>query len=220
MSPILGIQIVIYRYKTPIVINTFGLLIWVLGDIMAGQKRKELLTKTERERLITRRDMEDSKKRIANDARVKKKLSAWLNNLEDVSLILDNLPEEISSSAIEEINIYELLNIVGDSLKIKQFRKISGDAAKIDTWQTAPSRQAEELDIARTSILAIFFTGLSRYLTDNPTLKSISLLPIYIDSSLRDRLTDDEKRAVERCIVAVKEIYGFDLMKTFERPPE
>jgi hypothetical protein len=186
---------------------------------MAGQKRNELLTETERERLINRRDMEDTKKRTTNDSRVKKKLVAWMNNMADVKLILENLPEDLSRSAIEEINIYELLDIIGDSLEIKQFRKVSVDAANPDLWQTAPSRPAEELDIARTSLLAIFYTGISRYLSDGPSLKSISLLPIYVDPTLQARLTDGEKRSVERCIDAVKNVYGLDLTKVYERPP-
>ena len=61
---------------------------------MPGQDRDELLTEKERDRLINRQSMEDKKLRSANDARVKKKLIAWLKNVPDVLLILKELPDE------------------------------------------------------------------------------------------------------------------------------
>lgn len=187
---------------------------------MAGQKRGELLTETERERLITRRDMKDSKKRIANDARAKKKLSAWSDNLDDVELILRNLPEEMSGSAIEEIKIYQLLNIISDLLRIKKFRRVAGDVTKLNSWQTAPSRPAENLDIARTAILSLFLDGFSRHIgADNPCLRAMGWLKVYVDPILRGRLTDEESQSVEKCIDAVEDIYGIDLNEVLGNPP-
>lgn len=189
---------------------------------MVGQKRSELLSEKEIERLITRRDMKDTKKRIANDARVKKKLSAWNDNLDHVALILENLPAENIDSAIEERNIFQLLNIVSDLLLVKKFRRVSGETMNIDSWQTAPSRPAEDLDIARAAIMAIFFKDIYRYIgADNPVLRTVGLLPVYVDPIIRDRLTNEEKSAVEKCLAAVKEVYGFDLTDMFstQEPP-
>lgn len=188
---------------------------------LPGQKRNELLTQTERERLITRRDMKDAKKRIANDARAKKKLSAWADNLSDVELILENLPEETSGSAIEEINIYQLLNIIGDLLRIKKFRRVTGDVAKLDSWHTAPARPAENLDIARAALLSIFFKGLTQHIgANNPCMLAMGWLPVYVDSTLRARLTNEERQSVEKCIDAARDVYGIDIKEVLGKPAE
>lgn len=186
---------------------------------MVSQKRNVLLSEKERDRLMDRVNF-DKRTNSTNDVRVKHKLDAWIDNLNDVQLILENLPGETSSSAIEEINIYQLLNIVSDLLRIKKFRRITGDAGKSDSWQTAPSRTAEERDIARAAILTIFLEGIGRYLgADNPLLHVMGLLKFYVDPRLQGRLTDDEKRSVEKCLDAVKDVYEIDLKEIYGKPP-
>jgi hypothetical protein len=48
---------------------------------MRSQKREELLTKIEKDRLNERSVTDKKKARAANDMRVRKKLSAWLKNI-------------------------------------------------------------------------------------------------------------------------------------------
>lgn len=183
---------------------------------MPGQKRNVLLTETERERLINRRDMKDVKKRITNDSRVKKKLAAWMDNMDDVELILENLPQEVTKDAISESNIYQLISIVSDSLRVKDFRRVIGAINDSDSWQTAPSRPVEDIDIARAAILAIMFESMGRYLgSDNPVVHAVALSKFYADPQLKNRLTDAEMRSVEKCIEATKKIFEVDLLDVF-----
>ncbi len=56
-------------------------------------KRNRLLSDLERERLETRNSL-DPHTRNTNDVRVKKKLTAWLDSLEDISLILKHMPSD------------------------------------------------------------------------------------------------------------------------------
>ena len=179
---------------------------------MPGQKRNELLTRTERERLINRRDMGDAKKRAANDSRAKKKLAAWADNLRDVELILENLPDEMSESVVDESAVYRLISVVEELLRVKEFRRICGDINDPASWQTAPGRPADELDIARSALLASVLGGVGQFLgADNPVIRAVTLSKIYADPILRGRMSEEEKRSAERCISAMKNVYGVDL---------
>jgi len=178
---------------------------------MPGQKRNELLTETERERLINRRDMKDVKKRITNDSRVKKKLAAWVDNLRDVELILESLPEEMSESAVNEFAVYRLISVIKDLLRVKKVRQVSGDINPA-SWQTAPGRHANDLDIARSALLASALSGIMEFLgADNPVVRAAKLSRIYADPILRERMSDEEKQSAERLINAMKNVYGLDL---------
>lgn len=180
---------------------------------MPGQKRNELLTGTERERLINRRDMGDAKKRAANDSRAKKKLVAWMDNIEDVELILENLPQEVTKEAIRESDIYRLISVMSDSLRVKNFRRVSGAINDSASWQTTPLRPAEDIDIARASILALMLESVGRYLgSDNPVVHAVALSKFYADPQLQKRLTDAEKKSVEKCVEATEKIYEVDLL--------
>ena len=180
---------------------------------MPGQKRNELLTGTERERLINRRDMGDAKKRAANDSRAKKKLAAWADNLRDVELILENLPDEMSESAINEFAVYRLISVVEELLRVKEFRRICGDINDPASWQTAPGRPADELDIARSALLASVLGGVGQFLgADNPVVHAVALSKFYADPQLQKRLTDAEKKSVEKCVEATEKIYEVDLL--------
>ncbi len=153
---------------------------------MPGQKRNELLTGTERERLINRRDMGDAKKRAANDSRAKKKLAAWADNLRDVELILE--------------------------IRVKNFRRVSGDINDPVSWQTSPGRPANDLDIARSALLATVLGGVGQFLgADNPVIRAVKLSKIYADPVLRERMSEEEKQSAERCINAMKDVYDVDL---------
>jgi|WetSurMetagenome_2_1015567.scaffolds.fasta_scaffold245908_2 hypothetical protein len=158
---------------------------------MAGQKRKELLTKTEKERLITRRDMKDSKKRIANDARVKKKLSAWLKNVPDILLILKELPDEQKRPVVEDVDIFGLLGLTIDMMKTRNFRRLHGDPENPASWETiAPDIwehpvpgpglvQASDIDIARSAELAPLIRSLM-------TLVNVGSDPVFDLPSVQD----------------------------------
>lgn len=60
---------------------------------MPSVKRNKLLSDLERERLEKRNTL-DTHTRNTNDVRVKKKLTAWLDSLEDISLILKHMPSD------------------------------------------------------------------------------------------------------------------------------
>lgn len=212
------------------VINTFGPLIWVLGDLMAGQKRKELLTKTERERLITRRDMKDSKKRIANDARVKKKLSAWLKNVPDILLILKELPDEQKRPVVKDVDIYGLLELTIDMMKTGNFRRLCGDPENPASWETiAPDIwehgpgpglvQANDVDIARSAELAPLMRSLMTFVNigSDPVFFLASFQVAQADPTMQKVLKDNPQiikkyEISEERISKVVEAYRLSLL--------
>jgi hypothetical protein len=74
-------------------------------------------------------------------------------------------------------------------------------------------RPAEDIDIARASILALMLESVGRYLgSDNPVVHAVALSKFYADPQLQKRLTDAEKKSVEKCVEATEKIYEVDLL--------
>lgn len=94
-------------------------------------KRDRLLTEKERERLV---DREDKSTLAINDSRIRKKLSNWLKTLDEVSLILNNLPEEQSGRVVSNEDAFELLCLAARAMKIKEFYPVDGIVSDPYTW--------------------------------------------------------------------------------------
>ena len=118
---------------------------------MRSQKREELLTETEKERLNTRNAMSDKKTRSANDARVRKKLLAWLKNIPDVLLILNKLPEDQIRDVFPDNDIFKLFKLTEKAIHIKDFTQIDGRI--MDERWIGYNGEVTDLDIWRSGNL-------------------------------------------------------------------
>ena len=59
--------------------------------------------------------------RATNDGRVRRKLSAWLKNINDVFIILQRLPEDQLKDALREEDIDKLYSIIGEAMRIRNY---------------------------------------------------------------------------------------------------
>ena len=85
---------------------------------MSNLERDKLLSDLEFERLMNR--SKESHTRATNDGRVKRKLSAWLKNIDDVFFIMQKLPENQLNDVFDEKDIDKLYSIIGEAMKIKK----------------------------------------------------------------------------------------------------
>jgi hypothetical protein len=184
---------------------------------MVSQKRSMLLSEKERERLTNRAKL-DKRTNSTNAIRVKRKLAAWLGNISDVVLILQNLPEDQLKDEVHDWHLYFLLNIVENLMEIKKFYPIDGDIEKPNEWEAVikfdkktnlkNKRPVEEIDIVRGSMLAYHIGILGHYLgLQNPMPKVNALTEACRDPALPDfsnRLTPNERLAIERSTEAIK----------------
>jgi hypothetical protein len=86
---------------------------------MSNLERERLLSDLEFKRLMNR-SLEPNI-RAANDARVRRKLSAWLKNINDVFVILQKLPEDQLKEVISNEDLDKLYSIIGMEMKIKNY---------------------------------------------------------------------------------------------------
>ena len=109
-----------------------------------------MLSNLERERLKNRKS-ESPKIRAINDMRVKKKLFAWLEDIDDAILILST--QERIKEGIEDEDIYRLFTLAEKMMKIKGFSPIQGRIGdNPDTWKVG-GRPVEDIDIQRADKL-------------------------------------------------------------------
>lgn len=187
---------------------------------MPGQDRDELLTEKERDRLINRQSMEDKKLRSANDARVKKKLIAWLKNVPDVLLILKELPDEQKRAVVKDIDIYSLLEVAERMLAISEFYSIYGDFEDPDNWGLSPTcgdskgwradprslKKASDLDILRSVMLNDHLIALRGFLgSNNPVAHYASTVQFAGLPQFKEYVTEGHKAGMERIRQALKD---------------
>lgn len=176
-----------------------------------------MLSELERKRL-TDREGQTSKDRATNDMRVRRKLSSWLDDMRDATLILKCLPSDQLIDIIQDWNIYLLLALVDDTIKIKKFRPIEGEAGKFEEWKAVIEyekrtgekivRPAEDLDITRGLMLVHLIKSLNQHVGPRSPLPKVdALAEACRNPDLPDfgnRLTDGEKQAIEKCSNALK----------------
>jgi hypothetical protein len=132
---------------------------------MVSQKREELLSEKEKERLKAR-DSLDSRTRAANDIRVKRKLAAWINGVDDVLLILEHLPNDtIRKVANDDLAVMRLATTSVEMMRLMGYRPIVGDVGRPESWLAISKRQnvldvdkipANDVDITRSANLTLF----------------------------------------------------------------
>jgi hypothetical protein len=184
-----------------------------------------MLSPTERERLKNRdsKDM-DSQIKASNDSRVRRKLAAWLKeDLDDVHLILDKLPEDQLKRVFRDVDVYGLLGLASLIMLVREFWPVIGDLKhpeewKVHEWTPVSSRgkqisrdkyrPAENIDIKRAAVLfgiiGIINTLYEESGAKNPVGAAMMLQTLLSDPVLKDRVTDDEKKAIDRVMEALK----------------
>lgn len=186
---------------------------------MPGQDRDKLLTDRERERLINRQSMEDKKLRSANDARVKKKLIAWLKNVPDVLLILNELPDDQKRTVINDADIYALLDVAEHMLRIKEFYSIYGDFKDPTNWGISPTigdsrgwradpkslQKASDLDISRSLLLNDHIIAIRGFFgSNNPVTQYASTVQFAENPNFKEFVTPGHIAGMERIEQALK----------------
>jgi hypothetical protein len=165
---------------------------------MPGQKREELLTKMERDRLNKRIEMIDKKARAANDIRVKKKLSAWLKNIPDILSILDKLPADQIREVLSDNDIYGLFKSTERSMNALSFSPVDGRLWD-ERWLSSQPGGATDLDISRSYYTYEHVKGMYAFIgSRNPVIDFDNLERLERDPEFRDKVTKEERRGIER----------------------
>jgi hypothetical protein len=86
---------------------------------MSNLERDRLLSDLEYERLKNR--TKEPHTRATNDSRVRRKLSAWLKNIDEVFFIMQKLPENQLNEVLGKDDIDKLYSIIGEAMKIKDY---------------------------------------------------------------------------------------------------
>ena len=181
---------------------------------MPSLKRDKLLSDLERERLLKRDDL-DRHTRTTNEVRVKKKLSSWIKNTTfDVHIILENLPEDQIRGIIPDYAIYIIYDIAKILLNIKGYRPIEGEVNKPDDWKVVVNdktkRPANNADIFRASILEQIINDLSSMRGEKNVISVVlALAKMSNDPYLQDKITDNERQAIERLAQAYDEFIKY-----------
>lgn len=174
-----------------------------MSDVVS-QIREELLAPMERERLITRESLKDAKNRATNDLRVRKKLIAWLKNVPDVLLILEKLPKEQTASVLSDEDVYKLLKLTEETIRVREFTPIEGRIV----WPKWVSQKGEatDLDIWRSLKL---YRHVNRLVKDffgrrNPLADWEVLVQMEKTEGFRERISPEEKRGMDRIRHAIE----------------
>jgi hypothetical protein len=208
---------------------------------MTSQKRDELLTQLERDRLVSR----NRKTIAANDARVQRKLSAWLRNVPDVLSVLKHLPEDQKRAVLCDADIFAILELAERMLAIKEFRSIYGDFRAPANWgatdtcgDSRPYRcdpkslqPAKDIDISRSLALAAHIEKLQGFLgANNPITQYALTEQLVADPRFDTHITEGDRaglarvrQAIERCpagyTTSPKKI-DLNQMVNIEQPPK
>jgi hypothetical protein len=189
-----------------------------------------MLSDLERDRLM-HRDAQNPHTRSTNDTRIRKKLISWLSDMDDVIDILQYLPQSQIEDVITDDNIRGLMLIALSSTTIKKFSPIIGELGEPERWKAVEiihpltqnwkkspiERPVEDQDIVRVFESIFDLSWLNRFTNvtttaplngGNPIQKAISYANLYSSPELIQRLTEGERKGIERINEAIKK-YGY-----------
>lgn len=181
-----------------------------------------MLSDLERDRLM-HRDAQNPHTRATNDTRVRKKLRDWIDGVLDAMYILEYLPESQLEEVIIDDDIRDFTFIALMAASIKKYGPITGELEEPENWKTIETmkpkksevwkkfvpieRPTEDRDIVRavnslrdliwlnTYANATIPQALSR---KNPIEKAMGYAGFYSNPLLSGRLTEGERRGIER----------------------
>lgn len=165
-----------------------------------------LLSVAERDRLIHR--PHDAKKRASNDVRIRKKLRSWLENLDDIALIDEYLPQDQVIKEIADNHIYFLMGIARKFMEILKYYPIIGKADHPESWKVlitqGVERPATDIDMSRAlSIKKSIEDLMALHGESNPIDKVLLLSRMDSHPELQDKITEAERRGLERLTEAI-----------------
>jgi hypothetical protein len=180
-----------------------------------------MLSPTERDRLKNREGT-SSQEKASNDARIKRKLVMWMKeDLDDVYLILRELPEDRLKRVLTDKNAHDLLRLAALIMDIKDFCPLVGKLDRPDDWKVfkleknrvqgeptrGEERSANDMDVKRAGMLNHMLMLLRMFYekpgTVNPVSSAMACASLLRFSELKDRVTEGEKRGIERITKAM-----------------
>jgi hypothetical protein len=145
--------------------------------------------------------------------RVRKKLSAWLKDISDVLLIVDKLPEDQVREVVSDNDIFNLFKLTETSMGISIFSPVEGRIWD-ERWISTRPGGATDLDISRSFNTYNHVKRMYNFLgLKNPIIDFDNLERLERDPDFRDRLTEEERRGIDR----IRQVIA---TKTSEEPPK
>ena len=152
---------------------------------MSNLERDRLLSDLEFERLKNR--SKEPHTRATNDGRVRRKLSAWLKNLDDVFFIMQKLPENQLKDVFREVDIDKLHSIIGDAMKIKNYYPPT-----LEQWREELEKEETEIfKLRHGAFLQQDFQGSISY--SKPLIEVIQQGKTWTEENLLKELHIDPK---------------------------
>ena len=174
---------------------------------MSNLERERLLSNLEFERLMNR--SKESHTRATNDGRVKRKLSAWLKNIDDVFFIMQKLPENQLNEVFGEKDIDKLYSIIGEAMKIKNYYP-----SALKKWRDELEKKETEIfKLRHGAFLKQDFQGPISY--SKPLIDQIQKGKTWTEEDLLKELHIDPKDADAVGITArqLEELSKFGLVR-------
>ena len=174
---------------------------------MSNLERDRLLSDLEFERLKNR--SEEPHIRATNDGRVRRKLSAWLKNIDDVFFIIQKLPENQLKDVFSEGDIDKLYSIIGDTMKIKNYYPPA-----LEQWRDELEKKETEIfKLSHGAFLTQDFHGSISY--SKPLIELIQQGKTWTEKELLRELHIDPKDGDAMRITAkqLEELAKFGLVR-------
>jgi len=174
---------------------------------MGNQERERLLSELEFERLKNRSDQPLT--RATNDGRVRRKLSAWLKNMNDVFFILQKLPKDQLKEVIQKDDIDKLSSIIREATGIIDYYPTG-----LEQWrQNLEKTETEMFKLQYGSFLKKDIQGTSSF--SKPLIELVQQGKIWTEADLLKELRIDPKDgdAIKITTRQLEELERFDLVK-------
>jgi hypothetical protein len=154
---------------------------------MSNLERDRLLSDLEFKRLMNRSN--EPRTRATNDGRVRRKLSAWLKNINDVFIILQKLPEDQLKDVLHEEDIDKLYSIMGQFMKIMNYYPTA-----LEQWRVELEKKETEIfKLRHGAFLQLDIQGISNF--SKPLIDLIQQGKTWTEEDLLKELHIDPKDA-------------------------
>jgi hypothetical protein len=151
---------------------------------VSNLERDRLLSDLEFERLKNR--SQEPHTRATNDGRVRRKLSAWLKNI-DVFFIIQKLPENQLKDVFGGEDIDKLYSIIGEAMKIKDYYP-----SPLEQWrEELEKKETEIFKLRHGAFLQQDFQGSISY--SKPLIEVIQQGKTWTEEDLLKELHIDPK---------------------------
>ena len=174
---------------------------------MVNLERERLLSELEFDRLKKRADQPLT--RATNDGRVRRKLSAWLKNMNDVFFILQKLPKDQLKEVIQKDDIDKLSSIIREATGIIDYYPTG-----LEQWrQNLEKTETEMFKLQYGSFLKKDIQGTSSF--SKPLIELVQNGRTWTEADLLKELRIDPKDgdAIEITTRQLEELERFDLVK-------